>query len=111
MHTNLGCTRGSQVVQFIADLGSRYTPGAGRADLPLFKSLCRATSNGIEGFTLKVSQSATSPLDRVSQPCIAKGIADNGLNNGDTFCTDYVQSRRSEGDLLLYLLFTGDMRV
>lgn len=108
---NLGCTRGSQVVQFIADLGSRYTPQAPATLIfRCSKSLCRATNNGVEGFTLKVSQSATGPLDRVSQPCIAKGIADNGLNNGDTFCTDYVQSRRSEGDLLLYLLFTEDMR-
>jgi len=102
-------------VQFIADLGSRYTPQAPATLIfRCSKSLCRATNNGIEGFTLKVSQEATGPLDRVSQPCIAKGIADNGLINGpgagDTFCTDYVQSRRSEGDLLLYLLFTGDMR-
>jgi len=112
---DLRCTPGSQVVQFIADLGSRYTPQAPATLIfRCSKSLCRATNNGIEGFTLKVSQEATGPLDRVSQPCIAKGIADNGLINGpgagDTFCTDYVQSRRSEGDLLLYLLFTGDMR-
>ncbi len=110
--TNLGCTSGSQVVQFIADLGMRYSPQAPatlivRCD----KQLCRSTNNGIRAFTLKVSQSATGPLDRVSQPCATKGVADNGLNNGDTFCTDYVQSHRdNSGDLLLYLLFTHDMR-
>jgi hypothetical protein len=108
---NLGCSRGSQVVQFIADLGARYTPQAPATLIfHCSKSLCRESNNGIQGFTLKVSQSATGPLDHISQPCIAKGVADNGLNNGDTFCTDYVQSRRHQGDLLLYLLFTGDMR-
>jgi hypothetical protein len=109
---NLRCTRGSQVVQFIADLGTRYTPKHPatlifRCD----KRLCPKTYNGIKHFTLKVSQSPTGPLDHVSKPCVAKGIADNGLNNGDTFCTDYVQSHRDKaGDLLLYLLFTRDMR-
>jgi hypothetical protein len=109
---NLGCTSGSQVVQFIADLGARYTPQA-PAELIVRcdKKLCRNTNNGIRGFTLKVSQSATGPLDHVSQPCAAKGVADNGLNNGDTFCTDYVQSHRdNSGDVLLVLLFTQDMR-
>jgi hypothetical protein len=109
---NLRCTSGSQVVQFIADLGTRYTPKHPatlifRCD----KRLCPKTKYGIKHFTLKVSQSPTGPLDRVSQPCVAKGVADNGLHNGDTFCTDYVQSHRSKtGDLLLYLLFTHDMR-
>jgi hypothetical protein len=109
---NLGCTSGSQVVQFIADLGTRYTPNAPATLIfRCSKQLCRNTNNGIKGFTLKVSQSATGPLDHVSQPCAAKGIADNGLNNGDTFCTDYVQSHRdNSGALLLYLLFTNDMR-
>ncbi|HEY3713262.1 MAG TPA: hypothetical protein VGL39_01950 [Jatrophihabitantaceae bacterium] len=109
---NLGCTSGSQVVQFIGDLGTRYTPQTPatlifRCD----KQVCRNSNNGVKGFTLKVSQSATGPLDHVSQPCAAKGVADNGLNNGDTFCTDYVQSHRdNSGDLLLFLLFTQDMR-
>ena len=110
--SNLGCTSGSQVVQFVADLGARYTP-ASPATL-IFrcsKQLCRNTNNGIRSFTLKISQSATGPLDHVSQPCIAKGVADNGLNDGDTFCTDYVQSHRdNSGAVLMYLLFTQDMR-
>lgn len=110
--SNLGCTSGSQVVQFVADLGTRYSPTSPATLIfRCSKDLCRNTNNGVRGFTLKVSQSATGPLDHVSQPCIAKGVADNGLNNGDTFCTDYVQSHRDNaGDVLLYLLFTQDMR-
>jgi hypothetical protein len=110
--TNLGCTSGSQVVQFVADLGTRYTPQApATLIIRCSKQLCRNTNNGVKGFTLKVSQSATGPLDHVSQPCAVKGVADNGLNNGDTFCTDYVQSHRDNaGSVLLYLLFTQDMR-
>lgn len=110
--TNLGCTGGSQVVQFVADLGTRYSPTSPATLIfRCSKDLCRNTNNGVKAFTLKVSQSATGPLDHLSQPCIAKGVADNGLNNGDTFCTDYVQSHRDNaGDVLLYLLFTQDMR-
>jgi hypothetical protein len=110
--TNLGCTTGGQVVQFIADLGTRYTPQAPATLIfRCSKQLCRNTNNGIRAFTLKVSLLATGPLDHVSQPCAAKGVADNGLNNGDSFCTDYVQSHRDNaGSVLLYLLFTHDMR-
>jgi hypothetical protein len=108
---DLKCTSGSQVVQFVADLGTRYSKlHPATLIFRCSKALCRNRNNGIKNFTLKVSQSATGPLNRVSQPCIAKGIADNGLGNGDTFCTDYVQSHRDSGDLLLYLLFTQDMR-
>ncbi len=109
---NLGCASGGQVVQFIADLGTRYTPQAPASlIIRCSKQLCRNTNNGIRAFTLKVSQSATGPLDHLSQPCAVKGVADNGLNNGDTFCTDYVQSHRDNaGSVLLYLLFTHDMR-
>jgi hypothetical protein len=110
--TLLRCTNGSQVIQFVADLGTRYSPtNPATLIVRCDKQLCRSTNNGIRAFTLKVSQSASGPLDHVSQPCAAKGVADNGLNNGDTFCTDYVQSHRdNSGDLLLYLLFTQDMR-
>jgi hypothetical protein len=110
--TTLGCASGSQIVQFVADLGTRYNK-TNPAEL-IFrcsKQLCRNTNNGIRSFTIKVSQSATGPLDHVSQPCISKGVADNGLNNGDTFCTDYNQSHRDNaGALILVLLFTEDMR-
>jgi len=107
---NLGCTSGGQVVQFVADLGTLY-PATNPAEL-IFrcsKQLCRNTNNGIKSFTLKVSQSATGPLDHVSQPCLTKGVADDGL--GHTFCTDYNQSHRDNaGALILVLLFTKDMR-
>ena len=106
--SNLGCTSGGQVVQFVADLGTLY-PATSPAEL-IFrcsKQLCRNTNNGIKSFTLKVSQSATGPLDQVSQPCLTKGV----VNDGVTFCTDYNQSHRDNaGDLILVLLFTKDMR-
>ena len=106
--SNLGCTSGSQIVQFVADLGTRYS-ATSPAEL-IFrcsKQLCRNTNNGIKSFTLKVSQSATGPLDQVSQPCLTKGV----VNDGATFCTDYNQSHRDNaGDLILVLLFTKDMR-
>src|SRR6266566_1315082 len=106
--TNLGCTSGSQVVQFIADLGTRYTPQApATLIIRCSKQLCRNTNNGIRAFTLKVSQSATGPLDHVSPACVDKGV----VNDGAAFCTDYVQSHRDNaGSVLLYLLFTHDMR-
>jgi hypothetical protein len=110
---DLGCTSGSQVVQFVAELESPPYTSTSPATL-IFrcsKELCRNTNNGIKSFTVKVSQSVSGPLDDVSQPCIAKGVANNGLNDGETFCTDYVQSHRdNSGDVLLYLLFTQDMR-
>ena len=59
-------------------------------------------------YTLKVSFSATGPLTLVSAPCTTKGVALDAA--GNTFCTDYVQSHRNAGDLLLYLLFVHDMR-
>jgi len=106
----LNCTPGSQIVQFVADLGMRYDKfHPATLIFRCSKQLCRNTNNGIQAFTLKVSQDVSGPLHD-SRPCIAKGVADNGLNNGDTFCTDYVQSRRDNGDLLLYLLFQHDMR-
>jgi hypothetical protein len=106
--TDLKCTSGSQVVQFIADLGTRYTSDAPATLIfRCSKQLCRNTNNGIRSFTLKVSLSAVGPLNDVSPPCADKGI----VNTGATFCTDYVQSHRDNtGALLLYLLFTHDMR-
>ena len=105
---DLGCTSGSQVIQFVADLGTRYSPtNPATLIVRCDKQLCRSTNNGIRAFALKVSQSASGPLSDVSQPCAVKGV----VNNGETFCTDYVQSHRDySGDLLLYLLFTQDMR-
>jgi hypothetical protein len=106
--SGLGCTNGSQVVQFIADLGTAYTP----EDPALLivrcdKQLCKG--KGVSSYTLKVSFSASGPLNLVSAPCVSKGVALDA--SGNDFCTDYVQSHRDNaGDALLYLLFTGDMR-
>lgn len=105
--SDLGCTAGSQVVQFIADLGSAYSPeNPATLIVRCSKQLCRG--KGVNKYTLKVSFSASGPLDLVSAPCMTKGVALDAA--GNTFCTDYVQSHRHEGDLLLYLLFVHDMR-
>lgn len=105
---DLGCTSGSQVVQFIADLGTAYSPD----DPALLIFRCAKTlcpGKGIKSYTLKVSFSATGPLNLVSAPCLAKGVALDAA--GNEFCTDYVQSHRDNaGSGLLYFLFTEDMR-
>ncbi len=104
---DLGCTAGSQVVQFIADLGTDYSPrNPATLIIRCAKQLCRG--KGVNSYTLKVSFSATGPLTLVSAPCTTKGVALDA--RGNTFCTDYVQSHRNAGDLLLYLLFVHDMR-
>ena len=103
-----GCTPGSQVVQFIADLGSAYRP-ANPATLIIRCSKQLCAGKGISSYTLKVSFSASGRLAE-SAPCASKGVALDAAGN-NTFCTDYVQSHRDNaGDVLLYLLFTHDMR-
>lgn len=106
--TGLGCTKGSQVVQFIADLGSGYsTTNPALLIVRCAKTLCHG--GGVNSYTLKVSFSATGPLNLTSAPCVTKGVALDAA--GNTFCTDYVQSHRDNaGDTLLYFLFTEDMR-
>jgi hypothetical protein len=106
--SDLGCTAGSQVVQFIADLGSAYSP-ADPATLIIRCSKQLCAGKGVSSYTLKVSFSATGPLNLVSAPCTSKGVALDAA--GNTFCTDYVQSHRDNaGDVLLYLLFVHDAR-
>jgi hypothetical protein len=105
---DLGCTEGSQVVQFIADLGGAYSP----EDPALFivrcsKELC--AGKGVNSYTLKVSFEASGPLELESAPCVSKGVALDA--SGNEFCTDYRKSHRDNvGDLLLSFLFTHDMR-
>jgi hypothetical protein len=105
---DLGCTAGSQVVQFIADLGSNYSAtNPATLIIRCSKQLC--PGKGVSSYTLKVSFSAAGPLDLVSAPCTTKGVALDAA--GNTFCTDYVQSHRDNaGDVLLVLLFVHDMR-
>jgi hypothetical protein len=105
---DLGCTAGSQVVQFIADLGTNYTTtNPATLIIRCSKRLC--PGKGVSSYTLKVSFSATGPLNLVSAPCTTKGVALDAA--GNTFCTDYVQSHRDNaGDVLLVLRFVHDMR-
>jgi hypothetical protein len=105
---DLGCTAGSQVVQFIADLGSAYSP-ANPATLVFRCSKQLCPGRGVSSYRLKVSFSATGPLNLVSAPCASKGVALDAA--GNTFCTDYVQSHRDNaGAVLLVLLFVHDVR-
>lgn len=106
--SDLGCTAGSQVVQLIADLGTNYSPtNPATLIVRCSKQLC--PGKGVSSYTLKVSFSASGPLDLVAAPCTTKGVALDAA--GNTFCTDYVQSHRDNaGDVLLYLLFVHDMR-
>jgi hypothetical protein len=105
---DLRCTAGSQVVQFIADLGGNYTPqNPATLIIRCSKQLC--PGKGVSTYTLKVSFSASGPLNLVSAPCVSKGVALDAA--GNTFCTDYVQSHRDNaGDALLVLLFVHDFR-
>lgn len=105
---DLGCTPGSQVVQFVGDLGSAYSPETPavlviRCD----KTLC--AGKGVTYYTVKLSFETSGPLDLEAMPCVTKGVALDGY--GNDYCVDYRQSHRDNaGDLLLYLLFTHDMR-
>ena len=115
---DLGCRTGSQVVQFVADLGDNYT----RRDPALLilrcdVALCPGKKVGpiydavYDALKYKVALSfeATGPLSLTSQPCLLPGIARD--LRGNDYCTDLYQSHRdTNGDLLLYLLFTHDMR-
>jgi len=105
---DLRCTAGSQVVQFIADLGGAYSSTSpATLIIRCSKQLCRG--KGVGHYTLKVSFKATGPLDLVSAPCTNKGVALDAA--GNTFCTDYRRSHRDNaGDLLLFLLFVHDVR-
>jgi hypothetical protein len=115
---DLGCRNGSQVVQFVADLGNKYS----RRDPALLiircdAALCPGKKVGpifdavYDALKYKVALSfqATGPLNLTSQPCLLPGVARD--LRGNDYCTDLYQSHRdTNGDLLLYLLFTHDMR-
>jgi hypothetical protein len=106
--SDLGCTTGSQVVQFIADLGSNYTP-TDPAQLIIRCSKQQCPGKSSNGYTVKLSFSASGPLSLVSAPCVNKNVALDAA--GNEFCTDYTVSHRDNaGDTLLVVLFTHDMR-
>ena len=101
------CASGSQIVQFVADLGTSYSP-TDPALLIIRCSKAQCAGKGVSSYTVKFSQSVTGAL-AVSKPCVSKGVATDAA--GLHVCTDYVQSHRDNaGDALLYLLFTDDMR-
>ena len=104
----LDCMAGSQIVQFIADLGSDYTPQAPvTMIIRCVKSLCKG--GGVNSYTVHASFSASGPLSTTVAPCVSKGVALDAA--GNPYCTDYVQSHRDNaGDVLLYVLFTKDFR-
>ncbi|RIK09348.1 MAG: hypothetical protein DCC50_15215 [Acidobacteria bacterium] len=104
---DLGCPEGSEVVGFIADLGTTYTREA-PAQITIRCDASRCGNGGVNSYVVHMSFEADGPLDIVSQPCIAKGVADDG--QGHDFCTDYVSSTRDGGDLLLVVNVLHDYR-
>jgi hypothetical protein len=106
----LGCTSGSQVVQFIADLGTSYSP-TDPALLIIRCSKQQCPGGGVNGYSVHLSFSSSGPLYLDSPACVSKGVALLDPETGYYYCTDYRQSHRDNaGDLLLYVLFTQDMR-
>lgn len=104
----LQCPPGSEVVGFIASLGSLYTQNA-PAQITIRCAKSRCGQGGVNTYKVKMTFSATGPLDITSLPCVAKGVADDG--HGNTWCTDYVASRRDgSGELLLVVNVLHDYR-
>lgn len=104
---DLNCPPGSEVVGFIADLGTAYTRTA-PAQITIRCDASRCGSGGIKSYVVHMSFEAEGPLDLVSRPCIAKGVAQDDL--GRPFCTDYVSSTRDDGDLLIVVNVLHDYR-
>jgi hypothetical protein len=102
------CRSGSLVVQLIADLSSGSSDLYTRAHPATLVIRCDASlcgRRGVPHVPLVASASATGDLS-VVEPCRQKGV----VNADAAFCTDYRQSHRNRGDLLLYLLFVKDIR-
>ena len=103
---DLGCTAGSQVVQFLATLSGYSTTDPALLIIRCAKTQC--PGKGVKSYTVKASFTATGPLSPV-QPCVTKGVALDA--SGADYCVDYVQSHRDNaGGLLLYVLFVTDFR-
>jgi hypothetical protein len=111
----LGClTAGALVVTAIADLENRYTnTSPATLILACDKDLCKKTANGVPWIDVIYTFNNSGPLIddngavKVAPSCSAKGVVDAGLDA----CVDRVQSRRQDGDLYLYFLFTHDLRI
>ena len=102
------CPPGSEVVGFIADLGTLYTRDA-PAQITIRCAKSRCGQGGVNSYKVKMTFDATGPLNIESLPCVAKGVADDG--QGHLWCTDYVASRRDgSGELLLVVNVLHDYR-
>ena len=105
---NLQCPTGSEVVGFIASLGSLYTQNA-PAQITIRCAKVRCGQGGVNSYKVKMTFDATGPLNFTSLPCVAKGVALDAL--GNDWCTDYVASRRDgSGELLLVVNVLQDYR-
>jgi len=105
---NLQCPTGSEVVGFIASLGSLYTQNA-PAQITIRCAKARCGQGGVNSYKVKMTFDAIGPLNITSLPCVAKGVALDALNND--WCTDYVASRRDgSGELLLVVNVLRDYR-
>lgn len=104
---DLGCPAGSEVVGFIADLGTAYTRTS-PAQITIRCDSTRCGNGSIHDYVVHMSFEASGPLDLVAGPCIAKGVAEDAM--GNDFCTDYVASSRDGGDLLLVVNVLHDYR-
>lgn len=105
--TGLGCDLRGTVTQVISDLTSQplYSPTApATLIINCYRTICG--QGGVNKYVAQASLSANGPLSAVP-PCPAKGT----LGAGQDFCTDYVQSSRTNADeLSLYVLFDRDFR-
>jgi hypothetical protein len=104
----LGCSTGSQVVQFVANLGTLYTAQhPATLVIRCDRTLCPGGSP--QSYPVHLSFGASGPLNLTSRPCLRKGVALDAA--GNNYCTDYVQTHRDRSQaLLIYVLFVADMR-
>jgi hypothetical protein len=103
----IGCNVKGTVTQVIADLTSQplYSNSSpATLIIKCYRTVCG--QGGVNKYTAAASLSASGALTTVPA-CPAKGT----LGTTQDFCTDYVQSTRSNSDqLLLFVLFDRDFR-
>jgi len=105
----LQCPPGSEVVGFIANLGTTLYTRDAPAQITIRCAKVRCGQGGVNSYKVKMTFDATGPLYITSLPCVAKGVADDG--QGHLWCTDYVASRRDgSGELLLVVNVLRDYR-
>lgn len=102
----VSCLSGSRELELVlADFLQPNTNPA-TAVFKCDKSLC--PGGGIQSYNLQVSLDGDGPLPGTPAPaCESKGV----VPDGQTFCVDYVQSKRDgSGDTYLFLLLVSDLR-